>query len=128
MSYTVHIASSLTTSQTTKLGVSCLVCSIAGALLITATFKSRLVINNDAVEDRGIFRTQRFARSDIMGKKVFATQVGAIVETVVLYPLDLKRRPMKIEMVFRPTSAFDAWMAAIPNIDGSQANWYFGRF
>jgi len=126
--YTIHFTPPLTRFQEFQIGGSCFGFAIMGALLVASALKSRLVINADSIEDRGVFWTRRFTRSQIAGKKTYTRDMGAYVKTTVIYPISQDRRPMKIEMIFKPTAAFDAWMASIPDVDESRvistkANW-----
>ena len=119
VTYTIRFTPPLTKFQELEMSSCSLVFAAMGAWLVTSALTSRLVFNSDSIEDRGIFWTRCFTRAQIAGKKTYTRDMGAYVKTTVIYPVLKDRRPMKIEMVFKPTPAFDAWMATIPDVDGS---------
>ena len=104
---------SSTTGQQIIFSLICFLLIGGGPVYLVALLRTRLILYNDAIELRGLFRSRRLLRSEIAGQR----RVIAAYPTIVIYPKSRAARNMMVELAFNRDEAFDVWMSTIPFID-----------
>lgn len=79
------------------------------AYLAAVALTRRIVLHPDAIEERGIFRGRRLARSDIAGKQV----MKGVVTMYLLFPKDPEGNIFQVAGQDDPY--FQEWMARVPD-------------
>jgi hypothetical protein len=95
----------------------CLAFVLLGVLLIASILRSTVTLLPDAIIIQGIFSSRTLLRSQIAGRRVLPTQY---VSTLALIPHSSHQKKLKIPLMFRSDPAFDAWFAAIPDLDAKE--------
>ena len=90
-----------------------------GLWMIAGMLRSKVVLTADAVAVQGIFRVRRLARTDIAGWRLLSLQYGQ--KALVLSPKDPRAPTLKIASSMRTDSVWDAWVAALPDLDQQEA-------
>ena len=92
----------------------CLVFVALGVYLALFVAKFSLVLAPDAIELHNVTSTRTLRRDQIAGRRLLRSQNGTIFE---LIPRDKSEKKLKISMMFNTDAAFQAWFAAIPDLD-----------
>jgi hypothetical protein len=96
-----------------------LVPAALGGWCFIGVFRSKLVLTADAVEVHGAFRVRRMARADIAGRRTQALQYGQ--QLTVLRSRDPRAPELKISQSMRTDATWNAWLAALPDLDAQAA-------
>jgi hypothetical protein len=106
-----------------QFGIMGVAVAAVGVWLILATFRYRMVIDADSIEEQYLLRTRRLCRAGIAGKRIYPRGGGVFIKTVVIHPVDRVATVMKIEMLFKNTEAFDGWISSVPDLESSPLEW-----
>lgn len=91
-----------------------------GAWLMASAVRSRVVLTDAAIEVHGVTRVRRLARTDIAGRRLQSVQYGQ--KLLILSARDRHVRDLKVSYSgLRTDAAWDAWMAALPDLDVQEA-------
>jgi hypothetical protein len=106
-------------------GSNWLVCSLCagfallGAYILATGLRLRVVLEADAIELHGVFLTKRGLREEFSGRRLFPMQYGPPV--IKLYPRYSHGSVLTLPQYLKTDAEFDAWFAAIPDIDAEEA-------
>lgn len=92
-----------------------------GVWLLTSVLRSKVVLSEEAIEVHGAWRVRRLARAEIAGRRLQSVQYGQ--KMLVLEAKDPQTRALKLSSAssMRTDSAWDAWMASLPDLDAQEA-------
>jgi hypothetical protein len=88
-----------------------------GSYLVLSILRSRVVLNADDIEVRGVFSTQRIRRGNIAAWRIAPTN---FVSTLELFLAETGDKTVRIGMTMRTDPSFEDWFASIPNRDAEE--------
>jgi hypothetical protein len=90
-----------------------------GIWSIASIVRWKLILTPAAVTVHDVWSTRTLARSDIAGRRLISAQYGQKI--IVLCPRDPHARSVKISSYLRTDPVWDAWIAALPDLDAQAA-------
>lgn len=91
-----------------------------GLCLLSAVWRSRVVLTADAIEVHGVFTVRRLARADIGGRRLLRVNYGQTVTQLLPNAAGLKTLKFSSSGMQRD-GVLDAWIAALPDLDAKEA-------
>jgi hypothetical protein len=93
--------------------------ALMGVYTMLGMLRTQVVLHADTIELHEVFTKRSLWRPDIAGRRLFPMQYGSPV--IRLEPRsESLSRPMTMPQYLETDAAFDAWLAAIPDIDSKE--------
>jgi hypothetical protein len=94
--------------------------ALLGVFTMLGMLRTRVVLHAETIELHGVFSNRSLWRPDIAGRRLMPMQYGPPV--IRLVPrAESPSRPIVMPQFLETDSAFEAWVAAIPDIDAQEA-------